>query len=69
MPGEETEDMREVLEEEVVVSDIIKELAEKKTVFKGPFHCQGCGALLGLKIALQLIDNPVWFYQMIIYLL
>ena len=58
MPEEEIGDMKEIVEERVVVSDLIRELAEKQTVFRGSF-CQGCGAVLGLKIALQLIDNPV----------
>ena len=58
MPEEETEDMKEVIEEKILVSDLVRELAEKKTVFRGSL-CQGCGALLGLKVALQLIDNPL----------
>ncbi len=52
------EEVEEVVEQEVVVSDIIKELAEKKVVLHGSV-CEGCGAQIGLKIALQLIDNPV----------
>ena len=49
--------MEEVVEQEVVVSDIIKEVAEKKTVLHGSV-CVGCGAQIGLKIALlRLVDK------------
>jgi pyruvate/2-oxoacid:ferredoxin oxidoreductase beta subunit len=52
------EEMEEIVEKEFVVSDTIKELAEKKVVLHGSV-CEGCGAQIGLKVALQLIDNPV----------
>jgi hypothetical protein len=59
---EETEEMQEFVEQEMVVSDLIKELSGKETVFRGSV-CKGCGIQLGLKIALQLISNPVLVFS------
>ncbi|MCX6818696.1 MAG: thiamine pyrophosphate-dependent enzyme [Candidatus Aenigmarchaeota archaeon] len=44
-------------EEELKVSPLISEVAGKKVVLKGTVACPGCGPQLGLKVALQLIDN------------
>jgi hypothetical protein len=59
---EETEEMQEFVEQEMVVSDLIKDLSGKETIFRGSV-CKGCGIQLGLKIALQLISNPVLVFS------
>ena len=54
----EEEETVEMVEDRIVISDAVKEIAEKPSPFKGTV-CKGCGAVLGLKLALQLVENPV----------
>ncbi|MBI2075810.1 MAG: hypothetical protein HYT72_00995 [Candidatus Aenigmarchaeota archaeon] len=50
----------EIQEKEITVGPEILALAEKnKIVMTSNPICSGCGSVLGLKIALQIIDNPV----------
>jgi pyruvate/2-oxoacid:ferredoxin oxidoreductase beta subunit len=46
-----------IAEDEMKVSPLFKEVAEKNGALKGTVACPGCGPQLGLKIALQLIGN------------
>lgn len=50
----------EIQEEKITVEPEILALAEKnKIVMRSNPLCPGCGSILGLKLALQIIDNPV----------
>lgn len=54
---EEYEELEEVKEAEIKVDSVIKEFAEStKTVIAGNSICSGCGDMIGLKIALQVLE-------------
>ena len=55
---EEYEELKEVKEAEIKVEPFIKEFAESaKTVIAGNPVCSGCGDIIGLKIALQVLEG------------
>lgn len=50
------EEMTEITEKKIEISEEVKNFANKKPVFYSNSLCKGCGSLLGLKIALQATD-------------
>ncbi len=60
MNNEYDEDMKEVKEEEIKIDPLMKEFAESsRAVLAGNPVCSGCGEIIGLKLALQAVENCI----------